>query len=83
MNDLNTLFHREEVVARWRAERENASARLEIAEIKRRMSFLLSQHEPVHGLNIDREVLRKLFLFVETGRPISPISVEKGINDER
>ena len=70
MSDLSTLFYREEEVRRWKAEAENAHARLEIAHMRERMAMLLSQHEPVNSLNIDREALRKIFGFVELNRPI-------------
>jgi len=67
MSDLNTLFYREEETRRWRAESENASARLELAHMRERMAFLISQHEPLHGLNLDRETIRKVFTFIERG----------------
>ena len=67
MSDLNTLFYREEEARRWHAESENASARLELAQIRKRMAFLISQHEPLHGLNLDREAVRKVFTFLERG----------------
>ena len=70
MNDLSVLFYREEEVRRWKAESENANARLEIAHMRERMAMLLSQHEPVNSLNIDREALRKIFGFVEFNRSI-------------
>lgn len=67
MSDLSILFYREEEVRRWRAESENASARLELAQIRKRMAFFISQHEPLHGLNLDREAVRKVFTFIERG----------------
>lgn len=62
-NDLSTLFSAGTEVSRWRAEGENASARLEIARTKEARAYLLSQHEPVASLGIDREVLRVLLNF--------------------
>ena len=62
-NDLGMLFAADEEVRRWTAERENASARLELARTKASRSFLLSQYEPIHGLGIDREALRILLSF--------------------
>jgi len=70
MSDLNTLFYREEEVRRWKAESENANARLQIANIRKRMAFLLSQYEPIHSLNIDRETVRKIFNFIILGQEI-------------
>lgn len=61
--DLGALFSAQGEVARWRAERENASARLELARAKESRAFLLSQHEPLASLGIDREVMRKLLSF--------------------
>jgi hypothetical protein len=54
-------------VARWRAESENASARLELAKHKQNISDLLAQHQPVDELGIDRDKLRLLLLFVLHG----------------
>lgn len=70
MSDLDTLFFREEEVRRWKAESENASARLQIANIRKRMAFLISQYEPIDSLNIDREVLRNIFDFIILGQEI-------------
>ena len=67
-HDLSNLFHSEEEVRRWRAENENASARLELAECKQRMNFLLSQSQPVGLLELDREKLRIVFAYIQTGR---------------
>lgn len=62
--DLGRLFASQDHVARWRAERENASARLELALSAESISFLLSQHDPVHRIGMDREALRVLLSFV-------------------
>lgn len=61
--DLAALYRAQAEVARWRAERENASARVALAETEEARAFLLSQHEPVASLGIDREVLRALLDF--------------------
>jgi hypothetical protein len=68
MSDLRSLYVAQDRVARWSAESENASARLELARMEERMAYLISQHEPVHSLQIDREVLRTLLTFVRHGR---------------
>lgn len=65
MSDLERLFACQNKTARWRAERENATARYELAQADEAMAFLLSQHEPVHTLGIDRNALRVLFAFVK------------------
>ena len=58
MTDLERFFDEQGKMLRWRAERENATARLELAEIRARMAYLLSQHEPVASLGMGRERLR-------------------------
>ena len=64
MSTLAQLFSAQDQVARWRAERENATARLELAQANECMAFLISQHEPLHTLGIDRNTLATLFSFV-------------------
>lgn len=66
-NDLGRLFSAHEQVKRWTAERENASARLELAQIRERSAHLLSQHEPVASLGLDREALRVALNFLAHG----------------
>jgi len=83
MSDLNNLFYSELEVKRWQAERENATARLELAHIQRNIHYLLSQHEPVASLTITREVLGKILAYVLNGRlevfeEQSAIQKEKG-----
>lgn len=63
MNDLADLFAAQAEVRRWKAERENADARLELARTSEARAYLLSQYEPVASLGVDREVLRKLLAF--------------------
>lgn len=67
MSDFGRLMIAEEVQRRWRAEHENASARLEIANARLNCAFLLSQHDPVAKLDIDREKLRAVLAFVWHG----------------
>ena len=67
MSDFARLMIDDEAVRRWRAEAENASARLEIANARRNCAFLLSQHDPVGKLGIDREKLRAVLAFVWHG----------------
>jgi len=66
-NDLSVLFSKEEEVRRWQAERENASARLDLAQIRKNCAHLISQHEPVASLGIDREMLRLALQYVQHG----------------
>lgn len=67
MSSLRQLFAADDVVRRWTAEKENATARLEIARMNRAMAWLLSQHDPVAKLGINRAVLAALFSFVRHG----------------
>ena len=67
MSDLSVLFDCEERVRRWRAEWENASARMELAKINENCARLISQYEPVDSLGIDREILRILLSYVRHG----------------
>lgn len=63
MSGLGALFSAQKDVERWRAEGENASARLQLARSAEARAYLLSQHEPVASAGIDREVLEVLFAF--------------------
>lgn len=67
MSDLSTLFHAQTKTARWRAEWENASARMDLAQRDERAALLLSQHEPVASLGLDRERLRLVLGFLNHG----------------
>ena len=62
--DLSVLFGNEEKTRRWSAENENASARLQLARIAERAARLMSQHEPIHSMGVDREQLRRILLHV-------------------
>jgi len=67
MSDLSVLFDAENSVRRWRAESENASARLELAMMHKNIAHLISQREPIAGLGLDRERLRLALRFVVHG----------------
>ena len=62
-SDLGHLFDSQSDVRRWVAERENASARLDLARTCEARAYLLSQHEPVASLGINRNVLRILLSY--------------------
>lgn len=66
--DLSDAWREREHVRRWSAERENASARLELHRMRERLALVLSQHEPVASLELDREQLRKVIDYIRTGR---------------
>lgn len=67
MSDLELLFKAEEKVNRWEAECNYASAQLDLALIRRNMRHLISQHEPLNSLGVDRDKLRAIFSYVEHG----------------
>lgn len=66
-NDLAALFSARQDVDRWKAENENASARLQLARSEAARAQLLSQHEPLHSLGLDRNVIRVLLAFTNHG----------------
>jgi len=67
MSNLSQLFDAEEKVRRWRAEFENASARLELATIRKNIKYLISQHEPVASTGLDRKQVERILGYVEHG----------------
>jgi hypothetical protein len=67
MSDFAKLMIDEEAVRRWTAEHDSAGAHLEIAQARRNCSFLISQHDPVAKLGIDREKLRAVLAYVWHG----------------
>ena len=67
MNDLSVLFQAEDHVLRWKAEMENAMARYELAQMRKRIAYLISQHEPVASLGIHRERLRTALAYIQHG----------------
>jgi len=67
-NDLGRAWTCRDHIKRWSAECENASARLELARIEERLWLVLSQHEPVGSLGIDREKLRIVLDYIRTGK---------------
>ena len=66
-NDFGNLMSAQKDIQRWKAERENSTARLELAQMNERIAHLISQHEPVASLNLDRERLRIALRFIQHG----------------
>lgn len=61
MSDLARYFDAQEKRRRWMAERENASARLQLAQIHERAAEIRSQHEPLNELTGgDRDTREKI-----------------------
>ena len=69
MNEFGMYPSNNDTVRRWEAERENATARLELARMRECCALLLSQHDPVSSLGIDREKLKVLLDFVRHHDP--------------
>lgn len=67
MSDLIVLFQEQDRVKRWKAEVENANAQLQIARMNEHCTYLISQHEPVASLGLDRERLRLVLSYVRHG----------------
>lgn len=57
-----------ETTARRRGEREAASAQLELALVRERCAEVLSQHEPINALGLDRDAVVKLVRYINCGR---------------
>ncbi len=64
MNEFGMYPSNTDAARHWSAERENADARLTIARARECCKLLVSQHDPVHSLGIDRAVLKVLLDFV-------------------
>jgi hypothetical protein len=67
MSDLARLFDAQTSTKRWVAEQANATARLELARIDERIAYLISQHDPIAQLKIDREHLRIVLQYLKHG----------------
>lgn len=67
ITDLLDLYRAHDSVSRWKAERENADARLQLARHEECIAHLLSQHEPVASLGLDREKLRFALDYIRHG----------------
>jgi hypothetical protein len=49
----------------WSAARENATAQLDLARTRECCRLLISQHDPIFSLGIDRDALKVLLSFVQ------------------
>ena len=65
---LANLFNAQDNVRLWRNAVESAQANLEVAKVKANCNLLLSQHDPVNKMNIDREKLKMIFSFLWHGQ---------------
>lgn len=69
MNEFGMYPSNNDTVKRWMAERENATARLELAKTKECCALLVSQYDPVASLGINRDALKILLAFVQHHDP--------------
>lgn len=67
MSDLGKLLNCQETSARYLAELGRASARLELAKVDEHCAYLISQHEPIASLDINREQLRLVLRYIKYG----------------
>lgn len=67
MSDFATYQNRKDITAKHRAEREAATARLELALVHERCAEVMSQHEPLNTLGLDRDAVRRLLSFINSG----------------
>lgn len=64
MNEFGMYPSNTDSVRRWMAESENASARVELARTRECCRLLISQHDPVFSLGVNRDALKVLLAFV-------------------
>jgi len=65
MNEFGMYPSNTDAARRWMAERENAAARLDLERTQECCRLLVSQHDPVFSLGIDRDALKVLLSFVQ------------------
>lgn len=67
MNEFGMYPSNDVSVQRWNAERENATARMELERIRACCQLIISQHDPVASLGLDRDRLAVVLNFVRHG----------------
>ena len=67
MSGFARLMHAETEVLRAQEAYSHGATHLQLSRMRRNMAFLLSQHEPVKSLGIDRDRLRLALEFIEHG----------------
>lgn len=66
-SDLQNIFSAQAEKRRWRAEGENAQARVQLATINEGCATLLSGHDPVASLGMNRDHLRCVLSYIRHG----------------
>ena len=69
MNEFGMYPSNTDTVKRWMAERENATARVDLEKTRECCRLLVSQYDPVFSLGIDRGALKVLLDFVQHHDP--------------
>ena len=67
MSDFQNYMTAQVEVQRRIADRDAADAKLQLARQSCNAMMLLSQHEPLRGLGLDREKLRHVLSFIKHG----------------
>jgi hypothetical protein len=68
INDFNHYMHAQTKKRLAQANHESASLALELASLRERCAELMSQHEPLNGLGVDREAVRQVLHYMQCGR---------------
>lgn len=68
LNDFGNYLHAQTETKLARAEANAASVTVELRLMRERCAELMSQHEPLAGLGIDRELVRQVLHYVQCGR---------------
>lgn len=69
MNEFGMYPSNTDTVKRWMAERENATARVDLEKTRECCRLLVSQYDPVFSLGINRDALKVLLDFVQHHDP--------------
>jgi len=68
VNDFSNYLHRQTETKLARANSEAASVTVELRLLRERCAELMSQHEPLNDLGVDREKVRQILHYVLCGR---------------
>lgn len=68
LRDFPIYLHRQTETKLARAELNAASVTVDLRLMRERCAELMSQHEPLAGLGIDRELVRRVLHYVMCGR---------------
>lgn len=72
-NDFGKYMHAQTETKLARAEANAASVTVELRLMRERCAELMSQHEPMAELGLDRELVRQVLHYVQCGRLNEPL----------